>query len=189
MAAKKILVFDTETTGLPPRKTDLNNSAAWEKCRMVQIAWEVYNGTSLESSYCAIIKPDGYEIPYVSSTIHGITTDVAKEKGIPLHDAFDELMKVLPSVNVAVAHNIRFDDDVLQSEMLRYGLHELHEEWKTKEKVCTMRMALTTPNQKWPKLSELYFSLFNAEPQGKLHTADVDVATCAKCYFKMMSGK
>lgn len=41
--------------------------------------------------------------------------------------------------------------------------------------------------KKWPKLSELYFALFNENPDG-LHNSMMDVLVCLRCYLKMRHG-
>jgi hypothetical protein len=41
------LVYDTETTGLPiggTKYADHEETEKWEECRLVQIAWELYDG-------------------------------------------------------------------------------------------------------------------------------------------------
>lgn len=184
----RTLVFDTETTGLPPRKCSLDDSVSWNKCRIVQIAWHVYDGDVLEASYNTIIKPDGFTIPDFVSNIHGITDEIADREGIPIEGMFERLQDVLPTVDTIVAHNIKFDDNVLLSEMYRYKKNDMIDSWISKKKVCTMMMAKPyQQNNKWLKLSELYRVLFDEEPSGRLHSADTDVALCARCYLKMIS--
>jgi hypothetical protein len=85
-----------------------------------------------------------------------------------------------------VAHNIEFDDNVVTSELIRYGCDGFLIQWSQLRKVCTMRMG-TLPRQKWPKLSELYVRLFNREPEVTLHRADADVHVCAQCFFRLTS--
>jgi len=41
--------------------------------------------------------------------------------------------------------------------------------------------------KKWPKLSELYFVLFDENPDG-LHNSMMDVLVCLRCYLKMRHG-
>jgi hypothetical protein len=41
--------------------------------------------------------------------------------------------------------------------------------------------------KKWPKLSELYYALFNQYPDG-LHNSLIDVLVCLRCYLKMRHG-
>lgn len=179
------MIFDTETTGLPPKKCDITDSEAWGRCRMVQIAWEIYEGKELHSKYCTLIKLDGFTIPPIASSIHGITDDIANEKGAPIHDVFDKLREELPYISTVVAHNIRFDDNVMLSELHRYNEHDLVRLWNGTTKVCTMLMS-KPPKGRWLKLSDLYRKLMNEEPSGNLHQADVDVSLCSQCYFKLI---
>ena len=77
------LIYDTETTGFPAYfnapHTDLD---AYDSCRMVQIAWQLHDekGDLIEvKNY--IIKPEGFDIPYNSEQIHGISTERAQKNG------------------------------------------------------------------------------------------------------------
>ena len=78
------LIFDTETTGLPKKwnapVTDIDN---WPRC--VQLAWQVHDklGNCIDNKDF-LIKPDGYNIPYDSEKIHGISTELAEEDGYNL---------------------------------------------------------------------------------------------------------
>lgn len=204
-----ILVIDTETTGLFPRgcvtgadgRIDIRNSTDWECCRMVQIAWQKHNddGTLINKD-CYIIKPDGYSIPKIAADIHGITTFKAIQTGIPIKKVFDKLADALQDVTVLVAHNMKFDDAVVRSELYRYssldptmetdsGKHKIIDilnTWTVLQKECTMMMAsANAPGKKWMKLIELYKQCFNREPTQVLHRADADVDVCADVYFYM----
>ena len=83
------LIFDTETTGVPSsygaHHTDLE---AWSTARLVQIAWQLHasNG-SLISAENIIVRPEGFEIPYASQRIHGISTERALAEGVSLQEA------------------------------------------------------------------------------------------------------
>lgn len=183
----KTLIVDVETTGLPPRNIPPWKSSAWNQCRIVQIAWQVRNGDG--SIACAsnfIIRPDGFTIPVESTNIHGITNEHALATGVPIEQAFYELEQLLPGIECIVAHNIAFDDPVIQSEIIRTRNNPLLTHWKEKAKYCTMKMA-TVPGQKWPKLIELYEKCFGKKPDGVMHTADADVQACAEIYFHVMN--
>lgn len=179
------LVLDTETTGLPPRYALPNASEIWECCRLVQVAWELYdnNGNHI-SSECYIVKPEGFEIPESSTKIHGISTEHAQQHGIALSFIWSRLFEILPRVKKLVAHNMSFDDRVMQSEMYR-STDQLSQivlnEWNRKEKVCTM-MTAHTPGRKWAKLTELYETYFGVKPSGTMHRADADVRACADIF-------
>ncbi len=82
----RALIFDTETTGLPigglcagPEKND-----QWESCRLVQLAWELYDGSNLISQGCYTVKPDGWVISDATQKIHGITNAIANNTGLPI---------------------------------------------------------------------------------------------------------
>lgn len=181
-----IFIFDTETTGLPPRGVAPSETNKWRDCRIVQIAWELYSSVTHEliTRECYIVRPDGFDIPDSAAQIHGITTARATEEGIYIKDVFAAIRAQISSFDTVVAHNVAFDDKVLLSEMHRYDQQDLISAWTSKTKECTMLIGAN--GKKWPKLIELYHRLFGEEEPGvTLHRADADVALCAKCYFKL----
>ena len=92
------LIFDTETTGLPKKwDAPISNTDNWPRC--VQIAWQIHNeyGELIEY-HDYLIKPEGYNIPYDAEQIHGISTELALEKG-------EDLEKVLYLFNEALSNS------------------------------------------------------------------------------------
>lgn len=187
-SASYIIVFDTETSGLPKKKFGkLPTPQSYEDwCRLVQIAWNVYcikdDVATLIEKKCFIIKPNDFDIPLVATNIHGITTQFARDNGIEITYLWIYLKEVLTKYKspLLVAHNISFDDGVVLSEMCRNNQKALMQLWCKSDKECTMKME--NPNQ-YIKLISLYEKCFNALPTEQLHTADQDVEVCAKCYF------
>ena len=103
------LIFDTETTGLPQNfNAPLSDSDNWP--RMVQIAWQLHdeNGELIENQDY-IIKPEGYDIPFNATRIHGISTKMAQEQGRDLQEVLEEFTEVLKKTKVVAGHNIDFD--------------------------------------------------------------------------------
>ena len=99
-----MLFFDTETTGLPQNwyapVTQTNN---WP--RMVQLAWLQYDTEqNLISEANHIIRPDGYTIPSKVAAIHGITTEVALQKGSELSSVLSEFSAVVDGSNKLATH-------------------------------------------------------------------------------------
>jgi len=185
------LIIDTETTGLVPKLDPFYyNNPEWKKCRIVQIAWELYdeNITSdipiLIDKQCHTIKPDDFTIPLIASRIHGITDKIAEEEGVSIDTVFNILLEILEKTNKIVAHNIEFDSNVILSEIYRKDRSDLIELFNRANQVCTMKMG-TLPGKKWPKLGELYERLFETKPECDLHRAENDVYICAKIYFKL----
>lgn len=203
----RVLVLDTETTGLPPRipgSRSMPDPAApggldaWRGCRIVQIAWRVVtyeptrrdNGkgitpvTEEETGYT--IYPDGFVIPPQAAAIHGITNEKARAEGQPLHIALQHLLRSVQGCEAMVAHNMDFDEPVIRAEMVRCGLGPSWAEVAARTpRHCTMKMG-TLPGQRWPKLADLYRRLFGRDPEGRLHTAAADVAVCADIFGALL---
>ncbi len=185
------LFFDTETTGLPKNwespVTDVDN---WP--RLVQIAWIEYDAEEKEvSRQNYIIKPDGFTIPDGASSVHGITTERANERGVPLIIVLREFLDAIERSRYLIAHNMKFDSNIIGAEFIR---EEMPSAKKRPEKICTMLKSVDICKiegkygYKWPKLSELHIKLFDTDFDGA-HDALVDVSACARCFFKLKKMK
>ncbi len=183
------LIFDTETTGLP-----LRNNAPIEELenwpRIVQIAWQVHDKRGeLITAENYIIKPDGFEIPYSSEKIHGISTSKANEVGVPLSEAMEKFADAVGTADYIIGHNVKFDINITAAEFLRT---ELANELLTKPHICTMELTrefCQLPGGrggkfKSPKLEELYTILFS-EGFPEAHNASADVNATARCFLEL----
>jgi len=190
---KKYLVFDTETTGLPPyRKVENSKEIAsplkylkhWDECRIVEIAWLLYDeeGTCLKKEE-HIIQPKNYIIPDEASRIHGITQEIAIEKGIEIEFVLSMFASDLAEANYLVAHNMDFDYNVLLAEWLRYT-PSTAEPFILIPKICTMKDFLK-PNERWPRLADLYYKC-TGKPFFQQHRALGDAMACASILFKLI---
>lgn len=190
---KKYLVFDTETTGLPPyRRIQQSKEIAsplrylkhWNDCRIVEMAWLLYDekGTCLKKEDY-IIKPKEYSIPIEASKIHGITHEMAIEKGIDIEFVLSIFASDLVEANYLVAHNMDFDYNVLLSEWLRYTPSTV-EPLILIPKICTMKDFLN-PNERWPKLADLYYKC-TGKPFFQQHRALGDAMACGNILFKLI---
>jgi DNA polymerase-3 subunit epsilon len=186
-----ILFFDTETTGLPKNwkapVTDLDN---WP--RLVQLAYLVYDfDGNLIHSCNEIIKPSGFTIPIDASKVHGITTDIANQRGSKIEEVFELFSIHLRRAKVIVAHNMAYDEKIIGSELIRLGLDNILD---SKEKICTMESTVDLCKidgpygYKWPKLEELYRYLFNHDFEGA-HDALADIQATAKCFWELKKQK
>ena len=181
------LFFDTETTGIPKNyKAPASDLKNWP--RLVQIAWLVTDNNGAEiSSAEHIVKPNGFTIPADAAKVHGITTDIALERGIDIKFALDAIVKDIAAAKTLIGHNMAFDEKILGAEFLRAG-YSNHLEAKPRR--CTMQSTTDfcrLPGAygfKWPTLNELYLKLFHESFSGA-HRALVDVRACAKCYFEL----
>uniref|UniRef100_A0A6C0KEE1 Exonuclease domain-containing protein n=1 Tax=viral metagenome TaxID=1070528 RepID=A0A6C0KEE1_9ZZZZ len=170
----KFLIFDTETTGLP---RDFGSSAFkgpnnWP--HIVSISWAIMDEKCKKvlSSQSYIIKPRGWEIPFESSLIHGITTSEATEYGHDLAEVMDKFFS--ETCDAYVAHNMHFDRNVIYNAMI-WDLGYEYFGGLGKPKLCTMQIGRTIcklPKNKSPKLSELYEHCTGKKPNASsLHNS------------------
>ena len=181
------LFFDTETNG---KALSFNEPASnldnWP--RITQLGWQLYDkDENLISEHSHLIKPDGWVVPKEAFFIeHNMSTERCEEHGIPLKEAIDLLLKDINQAQYLIAHNMKFDVNVLGAEFLRLGITSAN---KT-TKICTMTEGTTfckIPNfrgYKWPTLTELHTKLFGKSFDGA-HDALDDVKACAKSFFEL----
>ena len=122
-----VCYFDTETNGVPEKFTDppwLLQS--WP--RIVEIAWKlVYftpegKGVFTVEEGCHKVKPS-LEMEWSKSAeeIHGITEERARNDGGDLFRVMHAFWGAVDRANIIVAHNLRFDRNVVDAEMIRLG--------------------------------------------------------------------
>ena len=175
----KILVFDTETTGLPNdySLTAYQSPNNWP--HIVSISWAVIDSTTntVVKSHSYIVRPDKWSIPVEASNIHGITQAQALNFGLPLRVVMEAFNG--EQCDVMVAHNMKFDLNVVINAIL----WDLNIPFKgfPKPKFCTMeigRLMCKLPGRygfKYPKLSELYTHVVGHPPKtDQLHNALFD---------------
>ena len=183
------LFLDTETTGLPlDWKAPVGQLDNWP--RIVEIGWILTDkdGQEIESE-TIILKPDGFKIPADASAIHGITNEIANEKGQDRVDVLKKFSDLLSKATVLVAHNIDFDKKVVHAEFMRYNIKSnIHKI----DKLCTKE--LTTDycklpgryGYKWPTLEELYEKVFSTSLTAS-HSALGDVKASKECFFELVN--
>ena len=117
----RLLVFDTETTGLPQSKF-IAPSTLHQWPYIVQFSYIIYD-TSLNDiiqSKDYIIKlPESILIPEDSTKIHGITNEMSQQNGVQISDVLSEFFYFLRGVDILVGHNIEFDINMMKIELLR----------------------------------------------------------------------
>ena len=196
----KVLVFDTETTGLITRVIK-NGKCVKKYPYMLQLAWILYDvaKNNLVASHDHIIKlPEGVNIPKESITFHGITQDIMEKNGENINDVLSSFVIHLNSADYVVAHNISFDMSIISKEFSRNGMIN-HFDVLSSKKIfyCTMKESeelcnLMVPDlvnggtrRKYPKLEELHYILFKQKLKN-LHNAYNDILVCFRCFYKMM---
>ena len=175
----KVLLFDTETTGLPLKRQGYSKGPNnWP--HIVSICWVILDSDTnevLKEKYY-VIYPERWTVPEQAAAIHGITTEKAIEEGYDLSVVMSEFLE--EDYDIMVAHNLEFDYNVI-GNAVQWDLGKEFQKIE-KPKYCTMELSkfvCKIPYKsgggcKPPKLSELYEYVFKREPVGALHNALYD---------------
>jgi DNA polymerase III epsilon subunit-like protein len=193
---RREIVFDTETTNIPPRKNgafhDPSDYNAYNNCRLVSIAWKICTVDHIILDQYDMIIPVGFSIPQDSVAIHGITDDIASKGGSPLalvmSNLWDDIVDY--DVRTIVAHNIEFDVAIVLSEMYRLGLNAECTMFKSLEKLCTMQGGMHLLKlKKYPKLVDLYTHFYPSDTttSQNAHNAEWDTHMCYQCFKSIVS--
>ena len=185
------LIFDTETTGLPKNwKAPITDTSNWPRC--IQIAWQLHDKYgNLKENKSFIIKPDGFDIPYESENIHGISTDLALAEGHDLINVLESFNAAISKSKFIVGHNINFDLNVIGCEFYRLNFES---------KIDTVDVLDTCSEQtaelcklpggrggkfKLPTLTELHEFLFDKKFKDA-HNASADVEATSRCFLELI---
>lgn len=196
----KILVFDTETTGLPKkRNASMFKPNDWP--HVVQLSFMLYDAgqnTIVESGDYIIKLPDGVKIEPGAAAVHGITDERCSRQGILMSEALLHFNRLGAVADVFVAHNISFDKRQLIVESVRLAMsHPFGDTGNWKPVFCTMKettnmckIAVKSNRTgemyyKYPKLSELHNHIFGYVPGG-LHDSMADILICLRCYLNLV---
>lgn len=201
------LFIDTETTGLLPTKHyEKYEEYLMDAPYLVQVALLLYDKDFNKlTERNIILAPQGYVIPDESVRIHGITNSYAIENGEDRYEVMKYLKRVYDTVDVIVGHNLSFDLEVIDNELIRehfsaysngknedgsysirfYKAETLIDTMKLGAEVCKIPSTIKGEKYKWPTLDELYRKLFGRSFHGQ-HNALNDVKATYECYCKMI---
>ena len=199
----KVLVFDTETTGLPDGyNVPYQQSSRWP--HIIQISFILYDlekNKIINESDFIIDLPEDVNISEKSIEIHGITRKISETQGFDIKDILEIFQVCMNAADYVVAHNINFDRNMVLAECYRNKLYDL-ESMFSQDKVyfCTMLRSKNWCNitaiskrngeeyVRYPKLIELHQKLFKTVPTN-LHNSFIDVIVCLRCFYKMTHKK
>ena len=186
------LIFDTETTGLPRNwNAPITDTENWPRC--IQIAWQLHDsmGDLVEQSDY-LLQPDGFDIPFDAEKIHGISTDLAAEKGVDLSVMMENFQEALQKAEFIVGQNVGFDINIMGCEMHRMSMDASLLTDMPVLDTCTEKSALLCQipggrggKFKLPNLTELHEYLFG-EPFAEAHNATADVEATTRCFLELL---
>lgn len=189
-----VLIFDTETTGLPEfinkQYYPPRNFEKYDNSRIIEIGYRILSleNNEFRVQFQSYINFENMDIK--NTDIHGVTNEMALS-GMNIINLLEEIDKDIKTYNVKrlVAHNIDFDMNILLSECYRYNKESLANLLISCETFCTMKRGkIFMDFYKNPKLIELYnFVHRNNAPPFKEHSALSDCVACEKCYLAINS--
>ncbi|AUP79952.1 DNA polymerase III subunit alpha [Flavivirga eckloniae] len=185
------LIFDTETTGLPKRwDAPITDTDNWPRC--IQIAWQLHDamGNCIDHQDY-LVQPEGFNIPYDAEKIHGISTELAQEQGIPLAEVLEKFNEALGKTKFIVGQNVKFDLNIMGAEFVRGDVANALQELPVLD-TCTEHTASLCQipggrggKFKLPTLTELHEFLFKV-PFAEAHNATADVEATTRCFFELV---
>jgi DNA polymerase III epsilon subunit-like protein len=208
----RVLVFDTETTGLPKSKI-MNPDTLNLWPHIVQFSYVIYDtilNDIVHSSDSIVKLKDGIIIPEDSIKIHGVTNEISQKNGTNIEVILNEFFSHLRNIDLLVGHNVSFDINMIKVELLRF-IYEtkyniLEDDVKTykynlhfltnyKNICCTLQDSIDLCNIKaidkfgkeyikFPKLLELHQKLFESTPNN-LHNSFNDILVTLRCFMKL----
>lgn len=183
LRGKRVLVFDTETTGLLPggnARKDFADNNVYDNCRIIEISYyytDRFGCDDLINIHNYFRKPDSdnFVIQEGAAAVHGIKMETLIEKGLSFPEILDmNLGRYIANAQYIISHNIDFDVNVLLNELHRVNCMQLIQTILNLKKYY--RLFCTCLMTKFTKLSKLYEDKFEKQPD-IAHRAYGDVLT------------
>lgn len=185
---KRILFFDTETTGKANFKRAFNHPT---QPHLVQLGALLVDAESRKdlAKISLLTLPDIWSaIDPGATATHGITTEDCQRFGVPspvVYLLFNNLVKQADRI---VCHNAQFDIMIMRALGHRLGKPD---RLASADTFCTMRAytpicGLPGPyGHKWPKLQEAFAHVFDGATFEGAHDALADVIPTKAIYFEL----
>lgn len=189
-----ILFFDTETTGFTRPNLPIDDAA---QPYIVQLAAQLCQPDGKVVAGFSLVIGNDVEIPAQAKAVHGITEEHCVRFGVSPLSAMSMFAHFHQRADLIVAHNIKFDKDVIETGMTRAQGKEMR---LKKPLYCTMEAAkpiVQLPptdrmraagfnGPKAPKLEECIRHFFGEELAGA-HDAEADMLGCKRVYFHLQT--
>lgn len=185
----RAIIFDTETTGLiKSRFAPLEAQPHMVEFFGLALEWKARKPTKKDPSTggwkevatLGMLVNPGIEISAEITRITGIDNDMVKyEKKITDPDCYIPIANFLASGDIVVAHNLGFDEAIVDIDMKRASYAVA---WP-KRKICTVEGTEHLIGRRM-KLIELHQHLFG-EPFEGAHRAENDVRPLTRCFIEL----
>ena len=124
---KRICFLYTETTGLHQTNQDVSKKKLFAYARMVTLNYEI--GYVKDKQFIQeqlvrqIVKPRCMIIPKETFSFHGVTQQMAEEKGVDPEILINQFKNDLKDVDIIVSHGVDFHLRTILAEAVRYNIN------------------------------------------------------------------
>jgi DNA polymerase III subunit alpha len=181
-----VMILDTETSGLPEQISYNTfyppaNINRYKNARVAQLAFQICDAKTgkLIHQVSRYVKPIGWAMTPGATAVNKLTDKFLTMAGLPIYDVLSELYAWMSYCHSIVGHNIIFDINVLQSEMIRLDM-PIHI-FDRVSRLCTMRAGKVLFGKNI-RLTQLYKKITGKNMIGA-HDALGDVCATSKIYF------
>lgn len=192
----KVLVFDTESTGLPKYGKD-HPADHPDQPFLAALAFGLYDGSPSNCLAQAhyLIRPEGWVMPpeLPAKLGNGLTQERLEREGVPVAEVLPHFVKAHDEADLLVAFGITFDTKIMRGALRRNDYGDRYQDkptfcvQRTCTKLCaippTENMKRRGPNTfKTPTLGEAVQILLG-QPHHGAHTALADCDATARLFF------
>lgn len=118
LPATKVLIVDTETTGLPKK----GDQYAFEQPWVIQLGavlFDLQSDRFEETINTLVVPPEGAIFEPGAVKTHGFSEEVVRANGRPMEEVYSELREMRKKATIVAAYNLDFDERLVRTSSIR----------------------------------------------------------------------
>lgn len=116
----KVVLYDTETSGLPLWKEPSNDPRQPHICQFTAVLFDDQTHDELEYVNL-IVRQEGWTVDPEAFATHKITPEQSMLEGEPEHHAVQYFEALIEEADIVAGFNVTFDNRIMRIAMLRAG--------------------------------------------------------------------
>ena len=176
----KICILDTETNGLPQGND-------FSKIDMLELAYIIVDTDLNFIKKQNFLVKNNTHVPKVITELTGITEELLNNEGIAPTEIFKQFNEDLKECEFIIAHNLRFDYNILKNEIKKLKNKTYMENLSNKIQLCSLgifKNELEKPFIQNYKLQTIY-NYLHTKPFTQTHRALDDVNMIRDSFLKI----
>lgn len=118
LPATKILVVDTETTGLPKKGDEYAFEQPWV-IQLGAVLFDLQSDRFEETINTLVVPPEGVFFEPKAVETHGFSEEVVRASGRPMEEVYSELREMRKKATIVAAYNLDFDERLVRTSSIR----------------------------------------------------------------------